>query len=81
MAIAVAQRLLKKLGQRLTFKYQIRRNGKQVRFYQGCQPNTDGREAVFDYWLSRDEKLTNNSNVTPFCKEDIYKADVTKLSA
>ena len=53
-AIAVAQRILKKLGQKLEFKHQIRIGGKPTRVYQGCKLDADGRGAVFEHWLERD---------------------------
>jgi Domain of unknown function (DUF3854) len=71
-AIAVVQRILKKLGLKLVKKHQVRRNGKRVRVYQGCHANTDGREFVFANWLDRDQQKSNDLDVTPFIKEDIY---------
>ena len=68
-AIAVAQRILKKLGLRLEFKHQIRINRKKTRVYQGCNLNPDGRASVFDNWLERD---LSQLAVTPFSKEDLY---------
>ena len=54
-AIAVAQRILKqKLGLKLEFKHQVRRNGKRIRVYQGCNINLDRRSPVFDNWLKRE---------------------------
>ena len=67
-AIAVAQRLLKKLGLSLERQPQIRINGKPTRFYHGCNPDPDGRSQVFDYWLKRD---SSQSTVTPFSIKDI----------
>jgi hypothetical protein len=64
-AIAVAQRLLKKLGLKLEFKHQIRRDGKPTRVYRGCQLDPDGRDRVFLYWLGKEA-------VTPLSLEDIY---------
>ncbi len=73
-AIAVSQRLLKKLGLKLERKHQIRINGKPTRVYQGCDLDPDGRSQVFDYWLERD---LSQSTVTPFCIKDIsYKGGV-----
>ena len=63
-AIAVAQRLLKKLGQKLELKHQIRIDGKPTRIYRGCNPNRNGRSLVFQYWLER-------STVTPFSQEEL----------
>lgn len=67
-AIAVAQRLLKKLGLQLNFKHQIRIGGKPTRIYSGCQLDLDGRSQVFQYWLSKE-------TVTPFGKEYLYTGD------
>ncbi len=72
-AIAVAQRILRKLGLKLEFKHQIRINGKPTRVYQGCNLNPDGRSLVFDNWLERD---LSQSTVTPFSKEDLYREAV-----
>ena len=57
-AIAVAQRILKKLGSKLKFKHQIRINGKPTRIYQGCDPNADGRAAIFNNWQSREQTFS-----------------------
>ncbi len=76
-AIAVAQRILKKLGLKLEFKHQIRINGERTRIYQGCHLNPDGRTLVFDNWLERD---LSQLAVTPFFKEDLYTGVVTKVS-
>jgi hypothetical protein len=76
-AIAVVQRILKKLGLKLVKKHQVRRNGKRVRVYQDGHANTDGRESVFANWLDRDQKKSNDLDVTPFSKEYIYTGDVT----
>ncbi len=54
-AIAVAQRLLKKLGLKLEFTCQTRSKGKRIRVYKGCNLNSDGRETVFINWLVRDD--------------------------
>ena len=68
-AIAVVQRILRKLGLRLELKHQIRINGKPTRVYQGCNLNPDERVSVFDNWLERD---LSQFAVTPFFKEDLY---------
>lgn len=73
-AIAVAQRILNKLGLKLELIHQIRIDGKPTRVYKGCDLNPDEREAVFDTWLERD---SSQATVTPFSKEDIYTGDVT----
>ena len=69
-AIAVAQRLLKKLGLKLEFKSQIRINGKPTRVYQGCNLDPDGRALIFDHWLKQE---WSQSTVTPFYIKDINK--------
>jgi hypothetical protein len=64
--IAIAQRILKKLGSKLEFKHQIRIQGKPTRIYTGCQLNSDHRNLVFDNWVKRDFPqfaVTANSNV------------------
>ena len=73
-AIAVVQRILKKLGLKLQFKHQVRIDGKPTRVYRGCNLNPDERLAVFDNWLERD---VSQSTVTPFFIEDIYTEGVT----
>ncbi|VEP16789.1 conserved hypothetical protein [Hyella patelloides LEGE 07179] len=66
-AIAVAQRILNKLGLKLK-KLGTRgsRTDKQ-RVYGGCPIDPDGREAVFALWLSRDAKLSNSEVVRTLC--------------
>ncbi|MEL6499862.1 MAG: plasmid replication protein, CyRepA1 family [Cyanobacteria bacterium J06623_1] len=73
-AIAVAQRILKKMGLSLEFQHQIRIDGKRVRVYRGCNLDPDQRSAVFDNWLKRD---MSQGSVTPFSKEDIHTGGVT----
>ena len=52
-AIAVAQRILKKLGLKLEFKcWRGDRSDKQ-RIYSGCNIDLDLRSQIFDYWLSK----------------------------
>jgi hypothetical protein len=61
-AIAVAQRLLKKLGLKLKFKYWRGDREKKQRIYSGCNLNADypsgtlrdQREEIFEIWLSRE---------------------------
>ena len=64
-AIAVAQRILKKLELKLEFLHQVRIEGKPTRVYKGCNPDPDGRSLIFQNWLARE-------GVTPFCKEELY---------
>jgi hypothetical protein len=55
-AVAVAQRLLKKLGLKLEFLAQLRVKGKHTRIYLGCKSDFDLRSLVFQNWLNRDER-------------------------
>ena len=73
-AIAVAQKILKKLGLKLEFLHQVRIEGKPTRVYGGCDIDPDKRKPVFDNWLERD---SSQAAVTPFSKEDIYMGGVT----
>lgn len=68
-AIAVAQRILKKMGLSLEFKEQIRIEGKPTRMYRGCNVDPDSRSEIFENWLNRD---MSHLGVTPFSIEDIY---------
>lgn len=52
-AIAVAQRILKKMGLKLEFKYWRGGRGSKQRVYQGCNLNPDGRSFVFANWIER----------------------------
>jgi hypothetical protein len=53
-AVAVAQRILKKLGIKLEFKcWRGDRSSKQ-RIYSGCNLNGDGREEILNIWLDRE---------------------------
>ena len=62
-AIAVAQRILKKLGLKLEFKcWRGDRSSKQ-RVYSGCNIEPDERNRVFSYWLARDSKMYSNDPV------------------
>jgi hypothetical protein len=63
--IAIAQRILKKLGFKLEYKHQIRIKGKPTRIYTGCKIN-DNRNLVFENWLKRDSPhsaVTANFNI------------------
>jgi hypothetical protein len=64
--IAIAQRILRKLGIQLEYKHQIRIKGKPTRIYTGCKINSDDRHMVFENWLKRDFSLfavTPNLNI------------------
>jgi hypothetical protein len=53
-AIAVAQRILSKLGLKLEFKcWRGDRLNKQ-RIYSGCNVDANLRSQIFDYWLSKE---------------------------
>ena len=73
-AIAVAQRLLAKLGLKLISQGQHRINGERVRLYRGCDMNPDERSLVFQDWLERDEL---NLSVTPFCIDNYIRESVS----
>ena len=65
-AIAVAQRILKKLGLKLEFKcWRGDRSSKQ-RVYSGCNIEPDERNRVFDHWLARESKVYNHNTVLTF---------------
>ena len=53
-AIAVAQRILKKLGLKLEFKYWRGTRKTKHRVYRGCDVFLDCRSRVWDYWLSQE---------------------------
>ncbi len=60
-AIAVAQRILKKLGLKMEFKcWRGDRSCKQ-RVYAGCKLDPDRRTGVFNYWLSMEESAFINA--------------------
>jgi hypothetical protein len=60
-AIAVAQRILKKLGLKLEFKYWRGDRTAKQRVYAGCLLDPDRRKGVFDYWLSIEEKALSSA--------------------
>lgn len=62
-AIAVAQRILKKLGLKLEFKYWRGDRKSKQRVYSGCNIDPDKRSLVFDNWLARDGFLISNDAV------------------
>ncbi len=72
------ERILKqKFGLKLEFKHQIRRDGKRVRVYQGCNINPDSRSVVLNNWLERDRSLISEQGVTPFPNNIINTEGVT----
>ncbi len=62
-AIAVAKRILSKLGLKMEFLYWRGSRKSKQRVYGGCQLDTDGREQVFAHWLERDEKIQEPESV------------------
>ena len=62
-AIAVAQRILKKLGLKLEFKYWRGTRKSKQRVYSGCDLDPDNRSQVFDNWLTRDASNVSNNTV------------------
>ena len=62
-AIAVAQRILKKLGLKLEFKcWRGDRSSKQ-RVYSGCNVDSDERNRVFSHWLACESKMYSYDTV------------------
>ena len=53
--MAVAQRLLDLMGLKCDFTGWHRVEGKAKRFYSCCNQNPDGRQAVFERWLSQSQ--------------------------
>jgi hypothetical protein len=62
--IAVAQRLLKKLGLKLTNLGRPGSRGDRQRVYKMINLDPDGRLAVFERWLVRDEKMYLDEDVS-----------------
>ena len=62
-AIAVAQRILKKLGLKLEFKYWRGDRKTRARVYSGCNLNPDERDRVFSNWLAREQKMYHHDTV------------------
>jgi hypothetical protein len=62
-AIAVAQRILKKLGLKLEFKYWRGDRTSKQRVYSGCNVDPDKRSLVFDNWLARDDSFVLEDTV------------------
>ncbi|MDJ0648887.1 MAG: bifunctional DNA primase/helicase, partial [Xenococcaceae cyanobacterium MO_188.B19] len=66
-AIAVAQRILAKLGLKLNLLNTRGSRKDKQRVYGECQLNDDEREAVFSSWLERDEKAFSRETVRTLC--------------
>ncbi len=66
-AIAVAQRILKKLGLKLEFKYWRGSRQSKQRVYGGCNLNRDQRFQVFDNWLAAAQNKYQEEKVLTFC--------------
>ncbi len=62
-AIAVAKRILSKLGLKMEFLYWRGSRKSKQRVYGGCQLDVDGREQVFANWLARDKKIQEPESV------------------
>ena len=52
-AIAVAQRILRKLDLKLQFKYWRGGRKNKQRVYAGCDVNKDNRQRIFEQWLTK----------------------------
>ena len=78
-AIAVAQRILKKLGLKLEFKYWRGDRSKKQRVYSGCNLNPDERERVFDNWLARERsgspEFNSGACLTAHSASKMYQSD------
>jgi Domain of unknown function (DUF3854) len=70
--IAVAQRILKKLGLRLEFKYWRGDSKNKHRVYSGCNLNPDERDFIFEQWLERDEKKYSSDTIHTLSNKYIY---------
>jgi hypothetical protein len=66
-AIAAAQRLLEKLGLKMTKERWQRINGKAKRIYRGCDINPDGRQSIFERWIKRDSQARQSLESDPYC--------------
>jgi hypothetical protein len=62
-AIAVAQRILKKLGLKLEFKYWRGDRSSKQRVYGCCNVDPDERGQIFDNWLARESKMYRHDTV------------------
>jgi hypothetical protein len=62
--IAVAQRLLKKLGLKLTNLGRPGSRGDRQRVYKMINLDPDGRQAIFERWFARDEKTYLDDTVS-----------------
>jgi hypothetical protein len=81
--IAIAQKLLRKIGVKLDYLRREGSDGERVRVYGYTAP-IDGRDEVFASWIERDEAASavGNFTSTPGNKEIISSLlDVTQLDA
>ena len=62
-AIAVVQRILKKLNTKLEFKYWRGDRKNKQRVYGCCNLDPDKRSQIFDNWLARDAKMYSYDTV------------------
>jgi hypothetical protein len=60
-AIAISNKLLKKIGMKLTFCHKEGKRGANERVYR-MEALADRRFEVFEHWLKRDELLTQNQS-------------------
>ncbi len=79
--IAIAQKLLGKVGLKLEYLRREGSDGERMRVYGSTTPS-DGRDEVFTAWMVRDEATTVNFTSTPGNKEIINSSmDLTELEA
>jgi hypothetical protein len=72
--IAILQNLLSKVGQKLSYSKREGSDGKRARVYTYALP-TDGRELIFESWLSRDTSTPCNNDLG-IATTDAPKQDV-----
>lgn len=64
--IAVAQRLLKLLGLKMSCLGRLGSRGARARVYRGCNLDPDGRQDIFERWFFRDSEKYRNDSCPPF---------------
>ncbi len=79
--IAIAQKLLGKVGLKLEYLRREGSDGERIRVYGSTTPS-DGRDKVFAAWMVRDEAATVNFTSTPGNKESTNSSmDLMELEA
>jgi len=78
--IAIAQKLLSKIGLKLDYLRREGRDGNRMRVYGYTAP-IDGREEVFAAWIARDEAQENFTSTPGNKQMTTAEQDVTRLNA